>query len=94
MANLSTKSCSNISELEDKLLRIQTVARNTRSCQKVAKQATCGKPYPRLTACRRIFIHGALADSKPDLVPLESKCMEFLGRLQSYNKIRFVADSF
>ena len=49
-ANLSTKSCSDISELEKKLVRelaqklckklleTQKVARNTRSCQKVAKQ--------------------------------------------------------
>ena len=49
-ANLSTKSCSDISELEKrlvreiaqklckKLLETQKVARNTRSCQKVAEQ--------------------------------------------------------
>ena len=49
-ANLSTKSCSDISELEKKLVReiaqklckklleTQKVARNTRSCQKVAEQ--------------------------------------------------------
>ena len=49
-ANLSTKSCSNISELEKKLVReiaqklykklleTKKVARNTRSCKKVAEQ--------------------------------------------------------
>ena len=46
-ANLSTKSCSEISELEDnkrncserkKLLEMEKVAGNRRSCQKVAKQ--------------------------------------------------------
>ena len=49
-ANLSTKSCSDISELEKKLVReiaqklckklleTKKVARNTRSCQKVAEQ--------------------------------------------------------
>ena len=49
-ANLSTKSCSDISELEKKLVReiaqqlckklleTQKVARNTRPCQKVAEQ--------------------------------------------------------
>ena len=49
-ANLSTKSCSDISELEKKLVReiaqqlckrlleTQRVARNTRRCQKVAEQ--------------------------------------------------------
>ena len=36
-ANLSTKSCFDIRQLE-KLLRMQKVARNTRSCQKVAEQ--------------------------------------------------------
>ena len=46
-ANLSTKSCSEISELEDNkrncsecktLLEMEKVAGNTRSCQKVAEQ--------------------------------------------------------
>ena len=47
VASISTKSCSNISELEEKLrnclehkkfLETKKVARNTRSCQKVAEQ--------------------------------------------------------
>ena len=37
-ANLSTKSCSDISELEDNVARESKLLRNTRSCQKVAEQ--------------------------------------------------------
>ena len=37
-ANLSTNSCSDISELEDNAARESKLLRNTRSCQKVAEQ--------------------------------------------------------
>ena len=51
-ANLSTKTCFDISQLEkklEKLLKMEKVARNEKSCSKYEKllkscRTTCGKP--------------------------------------------------